>query len=70
MTIGQEMIEYRVVAEDAHTPWYQLTSRPRPMVERFKLRIVHPTYSQLPDKQIEVMLAISRPCVAAAFKCN
>ncbi len=39
VTIGDAPIEYRVVAEDAHTPWYQLRTQPRPEVESFTIRI-------------------------------
>ncbi len=49
VTVGDALIEYRVVAEDAHTPWYQLRTKPRPEVEKFTMRISGPPYSQLPD---------------------
>ncbi len=52
VTVGEATIEYRVIAEDAHTPWYQLRTRARPEVESFTMRIAGPPYSQLPDQML------------------
>ncbi len=52
VTVGDALIEYRVIAEDAHTPWYQLRTQPRPEVESFTMRISGPSYSQQPDQTI------------------
>ncbi|MCC6509583.1 MAG: hypothetical protein IT423_10775 [Pirellulaceae bacterium] len=51
VTMGEQPIEYRIIAEDAQTPWYRLTSRPRPQVDMFHMQIVQPSYSQLPKLQ-------------------
>ena len=52
VTIGDAPIEYRVIAEDAHTPWYQLRTRPRPEVTSFTMQIAGPPYSQLPEQTL------------------
>ncbi|MEO8269786.1 MAG: hypothetical protein ABI557_08700, partial [Aureliella sp.] len=44
------LVDYRVVGEGASTPWYRLTTVPRPQVIEFEKRITPPTYdSTEPD---------------------
>lgn len=51
VTLGSQEIEYRVIAEDAHTAWHRLSTKPRPQANQFRMTIVQPTYSGLPNKQ-------------------
>lgn len=48
LTLGETDIEYRVVADDAHTPWHRLSTRSRPQAARFDATITPPNYSGLP----------------------
>ena len=74
VTVGEATIEYRVLAEDAHTPWYQLSTRPRPEVESFTMRIAGPPYSQLPDQTLTSsegdMSALRGSRVTLGLTCN
>lgn len=53
VTLSSPQIEYRVLAEDAYTPWYRLSAKPRPQAIKFQMSIAQPGYSGLPDKQFE-----------------
>lgn len=52
LTLDAPEIEYRVIAEDAHTPWYRLTTRSRPRVTEFKKVITPPSYSGLSAQEL------------------
>jgi hypothetical protein len=52
VNIGQVDVLYRVLAEDAITPWYRLTAKPRPRVLEFVKTLVPPSYSGLPPIEI------------------
>ena len=53
LPLGPESIEYRVLVEDAHTPWHRLTTQARPQAIAFRKTIIHPGYSQLSDLKSE-----------------
>lgn len=52
VSIGQSDLRYRVVAEDAMSPWHILSARPRPRVIEFVKTIVPPAYSGLPETKV------------------
>lgn len=52
LTLDAAEIEYRVIAEDAHTPWHRLTTRNRPRVTQFKKVITPPAYSGLAPREL------------------
>lgn len=74
VTVGDALIEYRVIAEDAHTPWYKLQTRPRPEVESFTMTISGPPYSQQPDQTLTSrdgdLSALRGSRVHLALQCN
>lgn len=53
LTLGEAGVDYRVIAEDAHTPWYRLTTRPRPEALGFRASVTPPPYSGLPEQQLQ-----------------
>jgi len=42
--------EYRLIANDARTEAFEVTVRPRPMVDLLSHRVTHPPYTGLPDE--------------------
>ncbi|GEP45700.1 DUF4175 family protein [Brevifollis gellanilyticus] len=52
VSIGQSDLRYRIVAEDAMSPWHTLSARPRPRVTEFVKTIVPPAYSGLPEVKL------------------
>lgn len=52
ITIGDEAVEYRVLAGDAITQRYLIESRPRPHVTAFHKNYRFPEYAELPDETV------------------
>ncbi len=53
VTLSDEVVEYRVIAEDAYTPWYRLSTRARPEVKQFNVTITPPAYTGLPVQDFQ-----------------
>lgn len=46
-------MRYRIVAEDASTPWYQLDSKARPRAESFAIEYQYPAYTKLQPAMVQ-----------------
>ncbi len=53
VSIGQVAVRYRILAEDAISPWHTLTAKPRPRVLEFVKTLVPPAYSGLPATELK-----------------
>jgi hypothetical protein len=51
LPMDRELMEFRVVARDAETPWYRVKTIPRPKIEQFEVLITPPSYSKLPNER-------------------
>ncbi len=52
LSITEPWVEYRVTAQGAHTPWYRLTSQPRPQATKFYKTITPPAYAPQSPQQL------------------
>ncbi|WP_265596029.1 hypothetical protein [Verrucomicrobium sp. BvORR106] len=50
--IGQESVEYRIIAGDAMTAWHTFHARPRPRILEFTKTIIPPAYSGLQEQKL------------------
>lgn len=50
--VGNESVEYRILAGDAVTEKFRLEAKPRPHVVAFQKTFAFPEYAQLPEKKV------------------
>lgn len=50
--VGNESVEYRILAGDAVTQRFRLEAKPRPHVVAFQKKFNYPDYAQLPAKEV------------------
>ena len=57
LTVGQQDVAYRILADDAISPWFEFLARPRPRIEEWVMQIKPPSYSRLPVREIKAATA-------------
>ncbi|MCA9125855.1 MAG: hypothetical protein KDB22_02175 [Planctomycetales bacterium] len=82
LSTQQPWIEYRVVAQQAQTPWYRLDTQPRPKIAEFITTIIPPAYTNLSayrealsaveiralmGSRVQIQIQVEEPVVRAAL---